>query len=237
MVRLGRVVAGLPDDSPPSKSQIGLWSWLPYYDSQIDSTIAAIEHYSAIVTSRMPPGSHLPFSSTPLFTDSDLDIAGVPHTYFIRSLFTRVKTPRFKFIAPCLEVPHNKEVFTNHQKFTNLPYPEKSIPAVLFFTASQTVNLNSEIRRSFKHAHKNKGIPISDGSPIPTGIYSEPVRRDHYDTEETGFRLLLLLTLRIRFYSSDARVRISDGRLITPGSFTELFQHSNFHLFGGEWRS
>lgn len=30
---------------------------------------------------------------------------------------------------------------------------------------------------------------------------------------------------------------MSDGRLITPGSFTQLFQHGNFHPFGGEWRS
>ncbi|KAJ5893060.1 hypothetical protein N7504_009751 [Penicillium tannophilum] len=238
MIRLGRVVAGLPDDSPTSRSQIGLWSWLPYCDSQIDRTIAAIEHYSAIVESRMPPGSHLPFSSTSLFTDSDLDAATVPHGCFIRSLLTRVKTPRFNFIAPGLEVPHDKEAFTMRQKFTNIPYPEGSIPAVLLFASSQTVNLNSEIRQMFVHAHENEGIPMSDGSPIPTGLYSEPVRRDHHDTEETGFRLLLPFALRLHSHTcSDAGARMSDGRLITSGSFTQLFQHGNFHPFGGEWRS
>ncbi|KAJ6008132.1 hypothetical protein N7540_012108 [Penicillium herquei] len=234
MIDLGKVVAGLPDEFSTSRSQIGLWSWLPYCDAQVDSTIAAIEHYSAVVESRMPPDSLLPISA-PLFTDADLDTAAVPQDCFIRSLLTRVKTPRFKFIAPGLEVPHDKEVFAQRQKFTNIPSEKDSIPAVLLFAApDRTVNLNREMRYLFSTAHKN--FTLNEGDPVPTGLYSEPVRRDRYDTEEAGFRILLPYTLR-QGCGGDQGARMSDGTMVAWDSFTQLFQHGNFHPFGGESRS
>ncbi|KAJ6118973.1 hypothetical protein N7471_013593 [Penicillium samsonianum] len=54
MTRIGKAVPGLPEklpsgDPPTNRSQFYLWSWLPYCDAQIDSTIAAIERYSAAV--------------------------------------------------------------------------------------------------------------------------------------------------------------------------------------------
>ena len=217
MIRLGRAVPGPSDHSPTSRTQIGLWSWLPYCDAQIDSTIAAIELCSAAVESRMPPDSLLPISA-PLFTDTDLNTAGVPQDCFIRSLLTRVKTPRFNSIAPGLEVPHNKEAFVRRQKFTRIPYEEGRIPAILLFAApDRTVNLNPEIRRLFSRAHGN--ITMNDGDLIPTGLYSEPIRRDHYDTEEAGFRLVLPYALRPDFRDEEG-ARMSDGRLVTSGSFT-----------------
>ncbi|KAJ6018172.1 hypothetical protein N7451_001551 [Penicillium sp. IBT 35674x] len=236
MIRLGRVVPGLPDDYSTNRSQIGLWSWLPYCDAQVDSTVAAMEHYSAIVESRMPPSSQLPLPGfTPFFTNADLDAAAVPQDCFIRSLLTRVKTPRFKFIAPGLEVPHDKEAFAARQQFTNMPYEEGSIPAVLLFTASRTVNLNTEVRWLFNQAYEDGEISMSDGDPVSAGLYSEPVRRDDYDMEEAGFRLLLPFALR-QYDHHEEGARMSDGSVVRPGSFTQLFQHG-FHPFGGEWRS
>lgn len=234
MTRLGKVVPGLSGCFPTSRSQIGLWSWLPYCDAQVDSTIAAIERYSATVESRMPPDSLLPISA-PLFTDADLNAAAVPQDCFIRSLLTRVKTPRFKFIAPSLEVPHDKEALARRQKFTNVTYEEGCIPAVLLFAApDRTVNLNPEIRGLFFRPHKN--VTMTDGDPVPAGLHSEPVRRDYYDMEEAGFRLLLPFALRPDFCDEEG-ARMSDGTLVTSGSFTELFQHGCFHPFGGERRS
>ncbi|KAJ6010775.1 hypothetical protein N7451_002187 [Penicillium sp. IBT 35674x] len=195
-----------------------------------------IKHYSAVVESRMPPGSHLPLpSSKTFFTDLDPDAASVPQDCFIRALLTRVKTPRFKFIAPGLEVPHDKEAFAMRQKFTNIPHEEgPGIPAVLLFAASRTVNLNTEIRWMFKQAYE-ENIAMSDGDPVLAGLYSEPMRRDDHDMEEAGFRLLLPFALRLDF-RSEGGARMSDGGMITPGSFTQLFQHGSFHPFGGEWR-
>jgi hypothetical protein len=240
MIRIGKAVPGLPEelhsvDPPTNRSQFYLWSWLPYCDSQIDSTIAAIERYSAAVESRMPPGSVLPISA-PLFTSAELDAAAVPQKCFIRSLTTRVMTPRFKFIAPGLEVPHDKEAFARRQRFTNIPHEENSIPGVLLFAApDRFVDLNLEIRRLFSIAHDHRSMNHND--PVPTGLYSEPVRRRDYDMEEAGFRLVLPFALRPGFFRDKDGARMSDGRPIPSGSFTELFQHGYFHPFGGERRS
>ncbi|KAJ5703627.1 hypothetical protein N7493_011552 [Penicillium malachiteum] len=236
MIDLGKVVPGLPNDGDPptSKSQLGLWSWLPYCDAQIDNTIATMEHYSAAVESRMPSDSLL-LISAPLFTDADLDAASVPQDCFIRSLLTRLKTPRFRFIAPGLEVPHDKEAFVRRQKFTSIPHEKDYIPAVLLFAApDRTVNVNLEIWSLFSTAHEN--FTMNEGDPVPTGLYSEPVCRAHYDTEEAGFRLLLPFALRPD-PRDDQGARMSDGRLVESGSFAQLFQHGYFHPFGGESRS
>ncbi|KAJ5701866.1 hypothetical protein N7488_009414 [Penicillium malachiteum] len=172
----------------------GLWPWLPYCDAQVDSTIATMEGYSAAVESRMPTGSLLQISA-PLFTDADLDAALVPQDCFIRSLLTRLKTPRFKFIAPGLEVPYDKKAFVRRQTSTNIVHKKDSIPAVLLFAApDRTVNLKFEIRSLFSTPHEN--FTMNDGDPVPTGLYSEPLCRGHSDTEEAGFRLLLPFALR-----------------------------------------
>ncbi|KAJ5965609.1 hypothetical protein N7481_012323 [Penicillium waksmanii] len=182
----------------------------------------------------MPPSSLLSISG-PLFTSAELDTAAVPEKCFIRSLLSQVKTPRFKFIAPGLEVPHDKEAFAGRQQFTSIYHEEDSIPGVLLFAASnQLVDLNSEISSIFSIAHRGTSIDNSD--PIPTGLYSEPVRRAAYDTEEAGFRLVLPFALRPGIWRDEEGARMSDGRPVPQDSFTELFQHGRFHPFGGEWR-
>ncbi|KAJ5725252.1 uncharacterized protein N7483_006609 [Penicillium malachiteum] len=218
MIRLGTIVVGLPEEESRDRMQMQLWSWIPYCDTQIESNIAAIEHYSATVESRMPPGSHLPLPDfTPFFTDTDLDAAHVPQDCFIRSLLTR-------------RSPHDEEAFAARQQFNSMrPYEEGSIPPVLLFTASATVNLNTEIRWLFNKVYENGEIAMNDGDPVKTGLYSEPTCRYHNDTEETGFRLLLPFPLN--------RAKLSNGSQVRPDSYTQLFQHGNFHWFGGEWRS
>lgn len=57
---------------------------------------------------------------------------------------------------------------------------------------------------------------MNDGDPISTGLYSEPIRRDNYDMEEVGFRLLLPLRLHDRH---DKGARMSDGSVVRPGLF------------------
>lgn len=248
MLRIGKVTAGSPEIEAPeevARSTIGLWSWLAYCPAQVDSTVAAMDRYTAAIEARMPPGSHLPVSrDTPLFTDAELDAASVPKECFIRSVLTRVKTPRFKTIAPGLEVPHDAPAFAARQRFTAVPRDEeewgKNIPPVLIFAATdtnptRTVNFNQEIRWLF--FGPDDDIPFSnDHDPIPTGLYSESVRRRQYDSEEAGFRLLLPFGLRPDFCDENG-ARMSDGKLVTSGSVTELFQHGVFHPFGGERRA
>lgn len=122
------------------------------------------------------------------------------------------------------------------QRFTNIPHEKDSIPGVLLFAApDRLVDLNLEIRRLFSIAHEN--VSMNDNDPVPTGLYSEPVHRGGYDMEEAGFRLVLPFALRPGFFRDEEGARVSDWRLVTSGSFTELFQHGYFHPFGGERRS
>ncbi|CAI7569143.1 unnamed protein product [Penicillium manginii] len=238
MIRIGKIVGGLPEylpsgDRPTNRSQFGLWSWLPYCEFQVNNTVAAMERYSAAVESRMSAGSLLPISA-PLFTGAELDAAGVPQNCFIRSLLTRVKTPRFKFIAPGLEVPHDKESFVRRQRFTNIPHEEDSIPGVLIFAApDRLVDINDEIRNLFAVAH-DYNLDI-EGNSIPTGLYSEPACRSDYDVEEAGFHIVLPFELRPEPWLDGAQM--SDGKQVAARSFTELFQHGSFHPFGGEGRA
>jgi hypothetical protein len=191
-----------------------------------------MERYSAAVESRMSPDSLLPIS-TPLVTGAELDTAGVPQSCFIRSLLTQVKTPRFKFIAPGLEVPHDKDAFVRRQRFTNILQEEDSIPGVLIFAApGRLVDINNEIHFLFSVAHDNLDI---EGNSIPTGLYSQPVCRSNYDMEEAGFHIVLPFKLRPDPCQDGAKM--SDGRPVTEGSFTELFQRGYFHPFGGEQRA
>jgi hypothetical protein len=170
-----------------------------------------------------------------LFTDAELDAASVPQDCFIRSVLTRITLPRFKFIAPGLEVPHDKEAFARQQNFTRLPYEEGTIPAVLLFMASdRTVDFNRELRSVFT---RDNHCPINDGTPTFAGLYSEAVTRSWDDMEEVGFRLLLPFPLQPDPRNQADGARMSDGTFITKGSFTELFQHGRIHPLGGRWRA
>ncbi|GIK00105.1 hypothetical protein Aspvir_004120 [Aspergillus viridinutans] len=236
LIRLGKVVAGLPECDSKHRSQLGLWSWLPYCDAQVDNTVAAIDRYLVAVESRMPAGSLLPVTG-PLFTDTELDAASVPQECFIRSVLTRMNSPRFRFIAPGLEVPHDKEAFARRQNFTRLPCEEGTMPAVLIFAASgRTVDFSMELRGLFFQYVHNEDPPMSIGAPVFAGLYSEPASRSYPDTEEAGFRLLLPFALRPDTRDVDG-ARMSDGQLVQTGSFTDLFQHGWFHPFGGDQRS
>lgn len=242
MIRIGKVTASpYVREFPMQRSKFGAWDWQPYGPAQIDSTVTAMDRLSAEIEARMPPESLLPISrDTPLFTNAELDAASVPEDCFIRSILTRVKTPRFKNIAPGLEVPHDASAFAARQKFTGLPRdPEAGtiIPAVLIFAAadsSRTIGFNKEIRWLFFTAHDD--VPYGDHHPIPVGLYSESLDRSNPDTAEEGFRLLLPFKLRPDF-RDEGTARRSDGTLIDPESVAQLFQHGNYYPFGGEWRA
>ena len=239
LIRIGKVVIDPTETwSNPARSQIGLWGWLPYCQAQIESTIAAMDRYVTIIESRMPPNSHLAVSG-PLFTDAELDAAAVPQECFVRSFLTRVKTPRFKFIGPGLEVLHDKAAFAARQKFTVGHLYDRSgnefAPAVLLFAAADSdttavVKFNNEIRWLFLHQVNN--VTMDEYDLIPAGLYSEATDRGFLSTEEAGFRLLLPFVLRPN-YSEDG-ARMSDRGLVKRGSYADLFQRGQYRPFGGE---
>ncbi|KAJ5189451.1 hypothetical protein N7491_005782 [Penicillium cf. griseofulvum] len=168
------------------------------------------------------------------FTDAELDTASVPKECFIRSFLTRVRTPRFKLIAPGLEVPQDKEAFTARQMF-NVEGQGRDVPSFLLFASaddSRTIRFNEEIHRLFFGARND--VPFNEGDLIPTGLYSATINRSEYDSEETGFHLLLPFALGL---ADEDGARRSDGSLVPSGSFTQIFQHGVFRPFGGEHRA
>ncbi|KAJ5389941.1 uncharacterized protein N7496_001009 [Penicillium cataractarum] len=240
MLRIGKVTASPPEEEeyPPRVARLGSWVWQPYSPAQVDSAVDAMNRLSAAIEARMPSKSHLSVSrESPLLTDSELDAASVPENCFIRSVLSKVKTPRFKYIAPGLEVPHDAAAFAARQKFTGLTrHPESPtvIPPVLIFAnQKRTINFNKEIRYLFFDPHDP--IPYDDRDLIPVGLYSEFARRGESDLAEEGFRLLLPFEFRVELWDENSAKK-SDGSLVPRGSVSELFQHGYFP-FGGEWRA
>ncbi|KAJ5900604.1 uncharacterized protein N7473_004674 [Penicillium subrubescens] len=205
------------EDRPRHRAQEGLWSWLPYCDAQVDNTVTAIERYVVAVESRMPADSLMPTTGT-LFTDEELDTASVPQECFIRLVLTRMKSPRFKFIAPGLQVPHDKDEFARRQSFTRISFDEGTIPAVLIFAAGQTVDLNMELERLFFFERHYEDVALTPGTPILTGLYSEPTFRSWFEPEEAGVRNRLWVTWP------------PSGRSGPTRSYLDLFALSNFIL-------
>ncbi|EED23794.1 hypothetical protein TSTA_071900 [Talaromyces stipitatus ATCC 10500] len=123
----------------------------------------------------------------PLFTDAEQDTASVPKNCFIRSFLSRIKTHRFKYIAPGLEAPHDASQFAARQKFTGLPRARdkdhsRTVP---FIDGS---DFHEEIKQLFFVL--DDPVPYSDTDPIPTGLFSEPVDQEILEIAEDGFRLL-----------------------------------------------
>ncbi|KAJ5637428.1 hypothetical protein N7490_007307 [Penicillium lividum] len=225
LIRMGKVIAHEDEDQTPEEVSMTL-------SLQLIDTRPPSKPECLLLLSR----------DAPLFTNADLDAAHIPNECFIRSVLTRIKTPRFSSIAPGLAVPHDTAAFIDRQKFTSLPpdhFDREIIPPVLIFPSrdsSQAITFNEEIRLQSLPFDRSEETPFDKHDLIPAGLYSESVCRDEYDQEEGGFRLLLPGVLQSTPRNEEG-ARTSDGRLVTSGSFKELFQHGIFHPFGGERRS
>ncbi|KAJ5286594.1 hypothetical protein N7478_002280 [Penicillium angulare] len=247
LIKMGKVIAhedeGTPEEVRKTRSQIGPWSWFTYCEKQVDDTVAAIDRYTAAIESRMPEDSLLDLSRDAQFlTNADLDAALVPKECFIRSVLTRIKTPRFNMIAPGLAVSHDKQAFINRQQFTKSPpvssFEGETVAPVLIFASadsSRTVPFNEELRHLFCRTRIWEKTTFNENDPIYAGLYSEPTERGAHDNEEAGFRLVLPFALRPDYRDNGARK--SDGSHVSAGSFTELFQNGGYYAFGGEHRS
>ncbi|KAF2969309.1 hypothetical protein GQX73_g4254 [Xylaria multiplex] len=217
----------------------GPWTWHPYSEPQVASTVAAFERLVTTIEGRMPVESYLRPAEGPLLSNEQLDAASVPGDCFIRSFATRARKPRFRMIAPGLEVPHDSTTFVNNQKFTVMDVSSEYgiiIPPVLLFASSEhaTVNLAAPSQYVSFNPFLREFQDMQGNGPAIAGLYSESVERFSVDNAEEGFRLLL----PFRFRGSDSEegpaAKKSDGSVVTEGSVAELFQHG-FKPFGGEW--
>lgn len=236
MVEIKKITASQDEAASPKH---GPWTWQPYSEAQVDSTVAAFGRLVATVEERIPVEHRLQFSEDQLLSDEQLDAASVPSSCFIRSFLTRVRRPRFKMIAPGLEIPHDPAAFASNQKFTVMDAHSEYgiiIPPVLLFASAErrTVDMDSPNQYTSYNPFCEpfrRGVPRGDHSVI-AGLYSESLERCAPDVAEEGFRLLL----PFRFYTHgrDRWPKKSDGGPVNNGSVADLFQHG-FKPFGGEW--
>lgn len=235
MFRIGEVATNSKEFS--GNNVLGEWQWNSYSNAQINTTVAAIDQLSAAIEARVPSASLLPVSrDKPLFTDVELDAASIPKDCFIRSVLTRVKTPRFRFIAPGLEVPHDAAAFAACQTFAGRLRPPFDwagreivrIPPILLFAASgsQTVEFDQEVRSLFLEWEEH---PEFQGyRSIPAGLYTTSTTRDDLHAVEDGFHLL---PFKLRAHDpSGMGARKSDGSLVkrarSRNCFSMAFSHS-----------
>ncbi len=236
MVQIKKIIAS-QEEAPNEK--FGPWTWHPYSEPQVASTVVAFEQLVTTIEERMPVESYLHPAEGPLLSNEQLDAASVPGDCFIRSFATRARKPRFRMIAPGLEVPHDPTAFANNQKFTVMDVRSEYgiiIPPVLLFASSEraAVNLAAPSQYVSFNPFLREFQDVRGNGPVIAGLYSESVERFSVDNAEEGFRLLL----PFRFRGSDSEegrgAKKSDGNVVTEGSVAELFQHG-FKPFGGEW--
>ncbi|KAL7621626.1 hypothetical protein AAE478_008952 [Parahypoxylon ruwenzoriense] len=236
MIEIGKITAS-QDDAPNEK--YGPWTWHPYGPAQVERTAAAFERLVIAIEDRMSPDQLLDIPDGPLLNDANLDAASVPQECFIRSFLTRARRPRFKAIAPGLDVPHDPQAFAENQRFTVMNARHEYgtvIPPILIFASTErrTVNFDSPSRyvsiNPFCRVFADL-IPRGDDSTL-AGLYSESVERFSVDNCEEGFRLVL--PFRFGTHGGEQGAKKSDGSPVGEGSVADLFQHG-FKPFGGEW--
>jgi hypothetical protein len=233
MIELGKITT-VSEEAETENEKYGAWIWHSYSEAQVDSTVASFNQVVEAIESRMPAASLLPVREAPLLSDADLDAASVPESCFVRSFLTRVRVPRFEFIAPGLLIPHDREAFISKQSFTTIDTSSKDgvvIPPVLLFRATDhTANFDCDNRYKslspFCHPYK---VAKGDHS-VPAGLYSESIHRSDVDNAEEGFRLVLPFAMG----GEEGGAKTSDGGRLEEGTVGDLFQHG-FKPFGGEW--
>jgi hypothetical protein len=231
MIELGKITAS-PDDAENEK--YGPWIWHSYSEAQVDSTLAAFNRLVEAIESRMPAASLLPAREAPLLSDADLDAASIPESCFVRPFLTQMRVPRLEFIAPGLLVPHDREAFISKQSFTTMDSSSEDgevIPPVLLFRATDhTANFDCDDQYKSLNPFCKPYIVAKGDHSVPTGLYSESVRRFEVDNAEEGFRLVLPFALG----REEGGAKMSDGQRLEKGVVADLFQHG-FKPFGGEW--
>ncbi|KFY24380.1 hypothetical protein V491_02176 [Pseudogymnoascus sp. VKM F-3775] len=231
MIQIGKITAS-PKETDIDKQ--GAWEWHSYSEAQVDSTVAAFDQLVDAIESRMAAESLRPAREGPFLSDEDLDAASILNPCFVREFLTRVRVPRFEFIAPGLLVSHGREAFVSGQVFTTVDTSSDDgvvVPPVLLFRATdRTANFDYDSEYiSLNPFAGPYGVPKGDHS-VPAGLYSESVRRSEWDNAEEGFRLILPFALS----GKEDGARTSDGRRPMKGAVADLFQHG-FKPFGGEW--
>jgi hypothetical protein len=177
------------------------WTLAPYSPKILQDTVAVFDSLIQEIASRMPEGSGMQDNSTPLINATILDEMH-PQRGFAHHFIEKVKRPRFRFIAPGLEIPDSSH--TTPQPFATIPPDAEHvelIPVLLFRAVSGT----SLCMAPASGDESPFGYPFSEVEQYHAGLYLSCTNSSHNSFEDEA---TLVLPFRI---GAQGYARKSDG--------------------------
>jgi hypothetical protein len=224
MVRIGKMKAVSEDDND-HLHKFDPWVLVPYSEAMLEETVAAFNKLVQAIESRLPKAPEATVADQGLVEENILDAANVPQG-FARDFVGRVQRPRFRYIAPGLEIPNSSTIL--QQPFFSLPRDEgdEAPPILLFrsqdhYTAPQDADVTGlDLPFSW---------PCSQIQRYLAGLYLEstdPAANNRFDD---GCKLVLPFGIGVRGYA-----RTSDRALfgentesedaVAKDTFADLYQ-------------
>lgn len=254
MVDVGKVQTVTQDTEIPYQA-FGPWYMLPYSQRQLNDTITAFHRLVDAIEARMPDLEYHPSQHTldpeadgvpRLLSDDDIAAAQIPEG-FASSFLTRVRKPRFRYIAPGLSVPTPESIklqpFSSVARYETRPewwqgdFPgdEDDIFPILLFSSSEKYETWRDPRPVPDFADSDRPFhwPYTKLDAYAAGLYFGPsVRGGIYEFEDS-VKLVLPFPVGGHGYARTAdgarfgenrRQRGEAGYVVGGGTFADLFQ-------------
>ena len=177
------------------------WTLVPYSPKILQDTVAVFDSLVQEIESRMPEGSGMQSDSTSLIDATILDVLN-PQRGFAHHFIERVKRPRFRFIAPGLEIPGSSN--TTPQPFATIHPDDENvdlIPVLLFRAVGDT----SPCMAPASGTECPFGYPFSGVEQYHAGLYLSCTDSSQHSFEDEA---TLVLPYRI---GAQGYARKSDG--------------------------
>ncbi|KAJ4365766.1 hypothetical protein N0V83_008386 [Neocucurbitaria cava] len=173
-IRIGRIVA-VPKNRPdgPFEDRLGIHPWRHrrFYDSMLNETLDAFNKLVEAIEARLPQGSSSLNDDSIEYGLADADVLQIHEIApgFAREFLACARTPRFKHIAPGLEVITT----STFSKQPFIPNPDEKankhdVPAILLFYSK--LNYDNSPDRT-EYGAGPFGYPCHQITTLPTGLY------------------------------------------------------------------
>ncbi|CAO2656567.1 Nn.00g053700.m01.CDS01 [Neocucurbitaria sp. VM-36] len=221
-VRSGRIVA-VPKHHPnsPFEGWCGMhpWRFMRFYDNMLDETLDAFNRLVEAIETRLPQGSSLSDDLIEYgLVDADVLQLHEIAPGFAREFLECARTPRFKYIAPGLEVITT----SNFSRQPFIPDPDDKarkddVPAILIFYSKLNYNNSQDLMEPggtgpFGYDHRHF-------TSFPAGLYLIQTR---WSMSDDACKFILPFSIGGNGYA-----RRTDGLVYgwgyTRGSFDDLY--------------
>ncbi|KAF7518591.1 hypothetical protein G7054_g13402 [Neopestalotiopsis clavispora] len=232
------------------------WIMVPYSEKQLNATVTAFDRLVDAIESRMPnyrdpsevESQHVlstekEVSFQPLLSVDDVEAAGI-NPGFAHSLLTKVKRPRFRYIAPGLAIPTSETI--KLQPFADIKspreswmpddyeMPEEPYPLLIFSSSKNYETWRDPPRHpTFPDSDRPFSYPYHQLRSYSAGLYFSPTHGGSFDFED-GVKLVLPEPVGAFGYARKADgsrfgEKLMDSSAITGyglrgGTFSDLFQ-------------